>query len=95
MTLKGNKAPFGCTLRRAAARPPTVRATLAGPVRSPADRRSYLRGVLSMEKMQVTPLSGQGSHQIAALGKANALIIVPEGTQSLAVGDEADVLVLP
>jgi molybdopterin molybdotransferase len=74
---------------------PTVRATLAGSVRSPAGRRSYLRGVLSADKMQVTPLSGQGSHQIAALGKANALIIVPEGTQSLADGDEADVLVLP
>jgi len=74
---------------------PAVRATLAGSVRSPAGRRSYLRGTLSADNMQVTPLSGQGSHQIAALGKANALIIVPEGTESLAAGDEADVLVLP
>jgi molybdopterin molybdotransferase len=74
---------------------PTVRATLDGPVRSPAGRRSYLRGVLSQDKTRVTPLSGQGSHQIAALGKANALIVVPERTQSLQDGDAAEVLVLP
>jgi molybdopterin molybdotransferase len=74
---------------------PMVSATLDGPVRSPAGRRSYLRGVLSADKTQVTPLSGQGSHQIAALGKANALIIVPERTESLKDGDAADVLVLP
>jgi molybdopterin molybdotransferase len=74
---------------------PMVSATLSGPVRSPAGRRSYLRGVLSADKTQVTPLSGQGSHQIAALGKANALIIVPESTEFLKDGDAADVLVLP
>ena len=50
---------------------PAARATLTGPVRSPAGRRSYLRGVLDGSK--VTPLSGQGSHQIAYLGRANAL----------------------
>ena len=55
---------------------PAVQATLTGPVRSPSGRRSYLRGVLDGDK--VTPLSGQGSHQIASLGRANALIIVPE-----------------
>jgi molybdopterin molybdotransferase len=74
---------------------PMVSATLDSPVRSPAGRRSYLRGVLSVDKTQVTPLSGQGSHQIAALGKANALIIVPESTEFLKDGDAADVLVLP
>jgi molybdopterin molybdotransferase len=74
---------------------PMVSATLDSPVRSPAGRRSYLRGVLSVDKTQVTPLSGQGSHQIAALGKANALIIVPESTELLKDGDAADVLVLP
>jgi len=74
---------------------PTVRATLAGPVRSPAGRRSYLRAVLSADKAEVTPLSGQGSHQIAALGKANALVIVPEWVVSLKEGDLTDVIVLP
>jgi len=72
---------------------PAVRATLTGSVRSPHGRRSYLRGVLAED--EVTPLSGQGSHQIAALGRANALIVVPEETTALAAGETADVLVLP
>ena len=72
---------------------PTVRATLTAGVRSPESRRSYLRGVLSDDK--VTPLSGQGSHQIAALGKANALIVVPERETRLPSGETVDVLVLP
>ncbi len=72
---------------------PAVRATLTGAVRSPQGRRSYLRGVLA--DGQVAPLSGQGSHQIAALGRANALIVVPEETTQLPPGETADVLVLP
>jgi molybdopterin molybdotransferase len=72
---------------------PVVRATLAGAVRSPEGRRSYLRGVLA--DGQVAPLSGQGSHQIAALGRANALIVVPEPETGLPAGETVDVLVLP
>ena len=72
---------------------PALRATLTGPVRSPAGRRSYLRGVL--DGSEVAPLSGQGSHQIAYLGRANALIIVPEGQTQLPAGHEVDVLALP
>ena len=71
----------------------TVRATLTGAARSPAGRRSFLRGVLDGEK--VTPLSGQGSHQIAALGRANALIVVPEPETQLPEGETVEVLVLP
>jgi molybdopterin molybdotransferase len=72
---------------------PSVQATLTGPARSPAGRRSYLRGILDGSK--VTPLSGQQSHQIASLGRANALIIVPEWETRLPAGDTVDVLVLP
>jgi len=72
---------------------PSVRATLTGPVRSPSGRRSYLRAVLDGSK--VTPLSGQGSHQIAYLGRANALIVVPEWETRLPADDEVEVLVLP
>ena len=72
---------------------PAARATLTASVRSPGGRRSYLRGVLDGDK--VTPLSGQGSHQIAALGRANALIVVPEQDTSLPEGRTVDVLVLP
>jgi len=72
---------------------PAVRATLTGPVRSPAGRRSYLRGILDGSK--VTPLSGQQSHQIASLGRATALIVVPEWETQLPGGDTVDVLILP
>jgi len=72
---------------------PSTRATLTSGVRSPAGRRSYLRGVLDGD--QVTPLSGQGSHQIAALGRANALIVVPEAETRLLEGNPVEVLVLP
>jgi molybdopterin molybdotransferase len=72
---------------------PAVRAALTEPARSPAGRRSYLRGVLSGG--QVTPLSGQQSHQVASLGRANCLIIVPEQETRLPAGETVDVLVLP
>jgi molybdopterin molybdotransferase len=69
------------------------KATLTAPARSPAGRRSYLRAVLHGN--EVTPLSGQQSHQVAALGRANALIIVPERDSQLPAGAVADVLILP
>jgi molybdopterin molybdotransferase len=70
-----------------------TRATLTAGARSPAGRRSYLRAVL--EGDQVTPLSGQQSHQIASLGRANALIVVPERETQLPPGETVDVLLLP
>jgi molybdopterin molybdotransferase len=73
----------------------TARAMLAGPVRSPAGKRSYLRGILDRESGSVTPVSGQASHQLASLAKANAFIIVKEPVLEMAAGDIADVLELP
>jgi molybdopterin molybdotransferase len=73
----------------------TVRAELTGPVHSPPGRRSFLRGVLDRPAGLVTPLTGQQSHQVATLGKANALIIVPEQVTQMAGGETAEVLVLP
>jgi molybdopterin molybdotransferase len=72
-----------------------VQAELTGPLRSPPGRRSFLRGVLDRPCGRVTPLTGQGSHQVATLGKANALVIVPERVVQMAEGDTAEVLVLP
>jgi molybdopterin molybdotransferase len=73
--------------------PRTVQAMLTGPLRSPAGKRSFARAHL--ERAVVTPLSGQGSHQLASLAAANALIIVPESVTELATGDEAEVMWLP
>jgi len=72
-----------------------VQAELTGPLRSPPGRRSFLRGVLDQARTRVTPLTGQGSHQIATLGKANALVVVPEWVVQMSEGDTAEVLVLP
>ncbi|HEU5390347.1 MAG TPA: gephyrin-like molybdotransferase Glp [Streptosporangiaceae bacterium] len=72
-----------------------IKAQLSGPLRSPAGRRSFLRGVLDRASGVVEPLTGQGSHQIATLGKANALIVVPEWVVQMAAGDTAEVMVLP
>jgi molybdopterin molybdotransferase len=72
-----------------------VQAELTGPLRSPPGRRSFLRGVLDQARKRVTPLTGQGSHQIATLGKANALVVVPEQVTQMSEGDTAEVLILP
>ena len=74
---------------------PAVRAILTAPVRSPAGRRSLLRGVHDAAAGTVTPLTGQGSHQLGALARANALIVVPEQVVRMEEGDPADVMSLP
>ena len=74
---------------------PGVRAAVTGPLRSSPNKRSYLRGVLDQAAGTVTPLTGQGSHQVATLGRANALIVVPEWIVQMREGDEAEVLLLP
>jgi molybdopterin molybdotransferase len=74
---------------------PVTRAALAGAVRSPEGRRSYLRGVLDARHGTVIPLTGQGSHQLAALARANALIMVPEQVVRMEEGEPVDVMSLP
>lgn len=77
---------------------PVVTAELTGPLRSPPGRRSFLRAVLDRQSLdggKATPLTGQGSHQVATLGRANCLITVPEWVVQLSAGDVAEVLVLP
>ena len=71
------------------------RATLAAPVRSPAGRKSFLRGVLDSSAGTVAPVSGQSSHQLASLARANALIVVPESVTEVPEGADVDLLVLP
>jgi molybdopterin molybdotransferase len=74
---------------------PRTRAALTKAVRSPEGKRSYQRGVLDMAAGTVTPLTGQGSHQLGALALANALIVVPEIVVSMEAGETADVMSLP
>lgn len=72
--------------------PETVTATTDAPLRSPKGKRSFLRGVLSAEGV-VSPVRGQGSHQLGALAMANALIVVPEDVTEVPEG--ATVRVIP
>jgi molybdopterin molybdotransferase len=71
------------------------RAELTQPVSSPADKRSFLRGILDRQTGMVTPVSGQSSYQLASLARANALVIVPEQDTELPAGANVEVLELP
>ncbi len=71
--------------------PETVKAVTTGPIRSPKGKRSFVRVVLSADGT-VTPVRGQGSHQLAALASANALAVIAEDVTEVAEGTAVDVL---
>jgi molybdopterin molybdotransferase len=75
---------------------PLVRARLAEPIRSPSGKRSYLRGWLDVESgtYAVRQVGGAGSHLVASLAAANALIVVPEAVTEVAAGDSVSVMLL-
>ncbi|WP_229891826.1 molybdotransferase-like divisome protein Glp [Streptomyces mashuensis] len=71
----------------------TVRAVLERDIASsPRGRRQYLRGRYADGR--VTPTGGAGSHLVKALADADALIVLPEDTTSVAAGTEVDVVLL-
>ncbi|MFC8084644.1 gephyrin-like molybdotransferase Glp [Streptomyces sp. NPDC057340] len=73
---------------------PTVTASLVADkaLTSPKGRRQFLRG--SHADGSVTPVGGSGSHLVAALAHANALIVVPEDTESVEPGARVEVVLL-
>ncbi|CAL9447327.1 Molybdopterin molybdenumtransferase 2 [Streptomyces sp. enrichment culture] len=73
---------------------PTTRATLTADkaLTSPKGRRQFLRGRYA--DGTVTPVGGAGSHLVAALALADALIVVPEDTESVEPGAEVEVVLL-
>ncbi|MBO1336485.1 gephyrin-like molybdotransferase Glp [Streptomyces sp. VRA16 Mangrove soil] len=75
---------------------PRVRArlTVDKALTSPAGRRQFLRGVYDAEAGTVAPVGGSGSHLIAALAHADALIVVPEDTASVEPGTDVEVVLL-
>jgi molybdopterin molybdotransferase len=75
---------------------PMVRARVTEPLRSPPGRRSYLRAWISVEQgaYTVRPVGGAGSHLIASLAAANALIVVPEAATEVDSGAAVSVLML-
>jgi molybdopterin molybdotransferase len=75
---------------------PSTRARLTHGVSSPAGRRQFLRGSYELGRggPTVTPVGGAGSHLVGGLADANALVVVPEDTTSVAAGEQVQVLVL-
>jgi len=77
-------------------RRPARQAALLRDVKSSPGRRQFVRA--SYEETHrgasVVPVGGTGSHLIADLASANALIVVPEDTTSLSAGDTVSVLAL-
>jgi molybdopterin molybdotransferase len=70
------------------------RASLTAPLRSPAARRSFICGVLDHDQGAVAPAPGTSTHQLTALARSNALIVVPEPVTTLTAGSIVEVLEL-
>ncbi|MFC9894348.1 gephyrin-like molybdotransferase Glp [Nocardia sp. NPDC127579] len=57
---------------------------LLEPVRSPAGRRQFLRGRVTPDGVE--PVSGQGSHLVAGMARAEVLIDIPAEVTAVAAG---------
>ncbi len=79
----------------ASATRPTIRVRLAEPVESDG-RESYLRAIVEQrDGTWSARLTGhQGSGNLLSLVQANALLIIPAGVKSLAIGAQADAWLL-
>ncbi|MGI8446013.1 MAG: hypothetical protein ACR2MP_02265 [Streptosporangiaceae bacterium] len=75
-------------------KPRTARAALTAPMTSPAGRRSFTCGILDHAAGTVTPAAGRSSHQLTALARCDALIIVPEQVTVLPAASTVEVLEL-
>lgn len=75
---------------------PLVPATLTAPLRAPAGKRAFARARLAARDGDrvVTPVGGPGSHLVAGLAAANALVVVPEEVSELAAGETVRVMAL-
>ncbi|MGW0705970.1 molybdotransferase-like divisome protein Glp [Streptomyces sp. NPDC002643] len=73
---------------------PTTTATLRTPkaLTSPKGRRQFLRA--TYKDGEATPVGGAGSHLVAALAHADALIVIPEDVESVEPGTEVQVVLL-
>ncbi len=87
-------------IRKLMGRTPYVRpgadAVLTHAMPSPADKRQFARGTLSIVDghLAVTPVGTQGSHMIGDLAESDALIVVPESVTSVEAGETVTVLPL-
>lgn len=88
-------------LARLMARPDLLRtlrpAVLTEGIGSPVGRRQFARGTAASGPdgtTTITPVAGQGSHFVADLAHANALIDIPAEVERLEAGDSVQVILL-
>ncbi|MGN6751415.1 MAG: molybdopterin molybdotransferase MoeA [Intrasporangium sp.] len=76
---------------------PVHRAVVTQALRSTAGREQFARAVVTRDaagQLLAEPVAGQGSHFIADLSRANALLVVPASVTEVAAGDPLDVILL-
>ncbi len=75
---------------------PTLTARVTEPIENRGGRRHYVRAIVTNSPTgpTVRPTGEQGSGVLTAIMRANGLLIIPDGCESLATGDEAEVLLL-
>jgi len=75
---------------------PLVRATLAQPIVKREGKRAYVRARIEVSEgtYLVTPVGGMGSHLVADLALANALVVVPERVGDVPAGATVSVMML-
>jgi molybdenum cofactor synthesis domain-containing protein len=75
---------------------PTLRVRLRAPLRSPVGRRQIARAVVArVDGEWVADLvAGQGSHFVADLAAANALLFIPEDVGTVAAGELVEAVLL-
>jgi len=74
---------------------PTWRARLTSSIDKPHPRREFIRGTVSSAddgSLQVAANPATGSHRLWAAAQSNALVVIPDGPQTLAAGTIVDVL---
>ena len=85
-------------LRRAAGHPQPdrarVRARLAEPLDSPAGRQQFRRGRIDAVAGTVAPVGAAGSHLLAALARADCLVVVDAQVTRVEAGEDVEVWLL-
>lgn len=76
--------------------PPTVHARLRAPLKSPGDRRVYVRVQLASVDgvLEAEPLASQGSGSLTSMLGANGLAVVSEGTKIVEGGETVAVVLI-
>jgi len=72
---------------------PERTATIIESITSPGGKRQFARGTVSgRDRLEVTPVGGQGSHVIGGLSRANCIIVIPETVTEVRAGSSVSII---